>query len=189
MFGDSRQAVKEKEVFSLSETLSGNNLAGKANVAGYEDADLSFYFDDSNCLKEMLYDFKCFHSKDESDRRYETIYKSLVQKYGEPVQLDGNVLELYTKAFTVAISKLNVAKYTCRASDFGEFAQWLIPDGDDYVIIDLVSLYWVSDKSYFDLNLGYGRITEDGLDSAKEKVQADIDSAIKIAQYDHSNDL
>ena len=178
MFGDSRQAVKEKEVFSLSETLSGNNLAGKGTIVGCEDTGLSYYFDDSNGLKEMLYDFKRLNSKDESDRRYETIYNGLVQKYGEPLDLDGNVLEFYTKAFTMASGKLNVAKFTCEISDFGEFAQWLVEDGDDYVIIDLVSCYWVSDKSYFDLNLGYMCITKD-----------EMNSAIERGQYDHSNDL
>ena len=174
MFGDSSQTVQEKEVFSLDRT-SSSTLAGKGNIAGYDNSYVSYWFDDSNKLTEIVYMFEDTKDQDASRERYETVYAGLVKKYGESLDVaDGEFYPLTTSAFDFYNDAAVIVSYTGRIAELERYDEWLVPDGDGSVKIDLVSTcYGSADSLNYILHLAYKHFETD--DGQTSQIRSDND--------------
>lgn len=174
MFGDSSQTVQEKEVFSLDKT-SSSTFAGKGNIAGYDNSHVSYWFDDSNKLAEIVYMFEDTKDQDASRERYETVYAGLAKKYGEPLDVaDGEFYPLTTSAFDFYNDAAVIVSYTGRIAELERYDEWLVPDGDGSVKIDLVSTrYGSADSLNYILHLAYKHFETD--DGQTSQIRSDND--------------
>lgn len=173
-FGDSSQTVQEKEVFSLDKT-SSNTFAGKGNIAGYDDSTVVYHFDDSNRLTEIVYWFEDTKDQDLSRDRYETIYNGLAKKYGEPLSIaEGEFYPLTTSAFDYYNNAAAIVAFTGRVAELERYDEWLIPDGDGSVKIDLASTcYGSADSLNYILHLAYKYFETD--DAQTSQIRNDND--------------
>lgn len=174
MFGDSSQTVQEKEVFSLDKT-SSSTLAGKGNIAGYDNSYVSYWFDDSNKLTEIVYMFEDTKDQNASRERYETVYAGLAKKYGESLDVaDGEFYPLTTSAFDFYNDAAVIVSYTGRIAELERYDEWLVPDGDGSVKIDLVSTcYGSADSLNYILHLAYKHFETD--DGQTSQIRSDND--------------
>ena len=173
-FGDSMDAVRKKELFSLDKT-SSSTLAGKGNIAGYDNSYVSYWFDDSNKLAEIVYMFEDTKDQDASRERYETVYAGLAKKYGEPLDVaDGEFYPLTTSAFDFYNDAAVIVSYTGRIAELERYDEWLVPDGDGSVKIDLVSTcYGSADSLNYILHLAYKHFETD--DGQTSQIRSDND--------------
>lgn len=173
-FGDSKDAVCEKEVFSLDKT-SSSTFAGKGNIAGYDNSTVVYHFDDSNRLAEIVYWFEDTKDQDLSCDRYETIYNGLAKKYGEPLSItEGEFYPLTTSAFDYYNNAAAIVAFTGRVAELERYDEWLVPDGDGSVKIDLVSTrYGSADSLNYILHLAYKYFETD--DAQSSQIRSDND--------------
>lgn len=175
MFGDTKNSVQKKEFFTLSNTSSAT-LARVGNVAGYNDTQICFYFDDSDKLDEMYYMFDTLNSRDESIRRYEAIYSGLVKKYGEPLNIaEGEFYPLLTRAFDYYNNASVIVQYTGRKAVLDQYSEWLIKDGKGYVKIDLVGAYYGDPEPLsYHLDLAYKHFDSDSQEQDQIRSENDL---------------
>ena len=174
-FGDSSQTVQEKEVFSLDKT-SSSTFAGKGNIAGYDNSYVSYWFDDSNKLTEIVYMFEDTKDQDTSHERYETVYAGLAKKYGEPLNIaDGEFYPLTTSAFDFYNDAAVIVSYTGRVAELERYDEWLVPDGDGFVKIDLASTcYGSADSLNYILHLAYKYFETDAAQTSQIRSDNDL---------------
>lgn len=173
-FGDSKDTVRKEEVFSLDKT-SSSTFAGKGNIAGYDNSTVVYHFDDSNRLTEIVYWFEDTKDQNLSRDRYETIYNGLAKKYGAPLDIaEGEFYPLTTSAFDYYNNTAAIVAFTGRIAELERYDEWLVPDGDGSVKIDLVSTcYGSADSLNYILHLAYKHFETD--DGQTSQIRSDND--------------
>lgn len=173
-FGDSIEEVKEKETLTFQSSSSTTLQTNPGTVSGYDDTTITFSFNDDQ-LKEMSYKFEETSSRDLVNSEYDTIYKGLVRKYGEPLDTGGgSTYIINTSVFERSLLALSLKKLIGGAGDYVDYDEWLVKVNNDYYVkIDLLS-YYIGEsysKAEYSLVVGYRKITEDEIITAKNEKQ------------------
>lgn len=172
-FGDTMATILLKESTLVRESETSNWFNGR--IAGYDNAQCGFYFDDDDKLVSMDYSFgdKICTDKSEATDVYKTLYDSLVRKYGSPKGNTGGNVELITGP---AIDRMALYVYlfgglTGYSGDYVDYDEWIVDCGSYNVKIDLISYYYRnSDYEYFyHVDVSYHRYTDEEYNAEVEK--------------------
>lgn len=169
-FGDTMETILLKEKVLVRESDTSNWFNGR--IAGYDDAQCGFYFDDDGRLTGLDYSFKKATCETRSDTTavYETIYDSLVRQYGTPIGNTGGSIELITGP---AIDRMLLWVYLLGAldgfdADYIDYDEWVVDCDGYHVKIDLISYYY-RDSSYeysYFVDVSYHRYTDADYEAA-----------------------
>ena len=182
VFGDTIETILQKETSLVREGDDSNWFKGK--IAGYNDAECGFYFDDDGKLISMDYGFgNSCTSRDSTDDVYKKLYQSLNRKYGKPKGNTGGTTYIITGP---AIDRMGFYVYLLGSldnykGDYYDYDEWVIDQDDYHVKIDLISYYYRNsdyEYSYF-VDLSYHYFTDEDLEAAiNEKVteQEEVDN-------------
>ena len=163
-FGDTIDDIIAKET-TLTRTGDDSNWF-KGKIAGYNNAECGFYFDDNGKLKSMDYDFSAScSSRETTNDVYKKLYQSLVRQYGKAKGNTGGSVELITGP---AIERMGVWVYLLgslekNAGDYYDYDEWIVDTENYHVKIDLISYYYRDsdyEYSYF-VDLSYHMYTDD----------------------------
>lgn len=161
-FGDTMETIVEKETTLTRKSDDSTSFSGR--IAGFDDSDCDFEFDENEKLISMNYEFTCY-SKDSTMTNYKTLYDSLVRKYGKPKGNTGGNCELITgpAVSTMAIWVYLFGELDGCSSDYYDYDEWIVDVSDYHVKIDLVSYYYRnSDFKYtYSINLSYLKYTDE----------------------------
>ncbi len=183
-FGDTTQSVKSKESLHLVYD-EHNELRYKGKIAGFDDSFLIYYFDDNKELIDIVYRLADSSSigDSETQRRWTSLYNSLLEKYGEPASIDSAVHNKVhgemTKACMerVELSKtLKIKNKYYSGETEMEYVSWVVPSGSYNVKIELIAYYASSNfgdskKIYID----YHSFTNQDLEETKEPMSISND--------------
>lgn len=167
VFGDTIDDIVEKE--TVLKRTNDNSFKFTGRIAGFDDSECEFYFDDEGKLESMLYSFDCY-SKDTTTSDYKTLYDSLVRKYGKPKGNRGGSCELITgpaidrMAFWVYL----FGEFDGCSADYYDYDEWVVDCTDYHVKIDLTSYYY-RNKEYeytYSINLSYHKYTDEEFQEA-----------------------
>lgn len=181
-FGDTMDDIVLKETTLIRNDETSNSFTGK--IAGYSDADCTFYFDDDGKLKSMEYGFSnsCY-SRESTNEVYKKLYQSLVRQYGKAEGNTDGSCELITGP---AIDSMGFWVYLmgmfegCNA-DYYDYDEWIVDTDSYHVKIDLISYYYRNDDyeyTYY-VNLSYHMYTDEEYDAKiNEKIaeQSEVDN-------------
>ena len=182
LFGDTIDDIVSKET-SLQRTGDDSNWF-KGRIAGYDNSECGFYFDDDGKLVSMCYSFSnACTSRDTTNDVYKTLYQSLVRQYGKAIGNTGGSVELITGP---AIDRMTLWVYLLgalenNAGDYYDYDEWIIDQENYHVKIDLISYYYRDDSyeySYF-VDLSYHKYTDEDYQKAVEKKrgeQSEVDN-------------
>lgn len=179
LFGDTMDAILTKETTLVRESDSNNWFNGR--IAGYDDAQCGFYFDDDGLLISMDYSFDddICTSRDTAGSVYETLYKSLNRKYGAPLGNVGGSCYIITGP---AIDRMALYVYLFGtldgySGDYLDYDEWIVDMDGYHVKIDLIEYYYRnSDYDYFyHVDVSYHRFTDADLNEAQEEKQHEND--------------
>ena len=176
-FGDSPETVKEKETLeyvdsSKSESMIlgdwnlfhviwgpapyGERFSG--SILGVDAGNLVFFYDDNNTLFEMLYDVDL--KKD--GKLYDKLLSSLTEKYGTP--MDNPKGEVFFITSCV---------YKSKASYFTAHDEWLVPNGENFVKIELSQFVDGDDKNVY---LSYTNVNASDITDQVDSYQQSMDA-------------
>lgn len=174
LFGDTMDDILTKETTLTRKSDTSNWFEGK--IAGYSNSECGFYFDDSEKLVSMDYEFSC-SSRDNTNEVYKKLYQSLVRQYGKAEGNTGGSCELITGP---ALTNMAIAVYLLAESDgwggdYIDYDEWIIDTDNYHVKIDLVSYYYHnSDYDYtYMVELSYHKYTDDDLQTVIEEKQTE----------------
>ena len=174
-FGDTMDDIIAKET---TLTRSGESDTFIGTIAGYDDADCSFSFDDDGKLVSMEYSFNdSFSTRDSGDSMYETLYDSLKRKYDDPIGYSGGscYLIIGPALSSMAIWVYGLGTLDGYKADYIDYDEWVVDAGDYNVKIDL-AYYYLRDSDYeyeYYLELSYLKFTDEEYDEAINEKQAE----------------
>ena len=175
-FGDTLDDIVAKETTLTRSEENDDTFVG--TIAGYDDAECSFSFDDDGKLVSMEYRFDdSFTTRDSGDLMYETLYDSLKRKYDDPLGYSNGSCYMITGP---AISNMAITVYLLGAqdgfkADYIDYDEWVVDAGDYNVKIELTYYYLCnSDYKYkYHLELSYLKFTDEEYDEAINEKQAE----------------
>lgn len=179
LFGDTMDVILTKETSLVRESETSNWFDGR--IAGYNDAQCGFYFDDDGLLISMDYSFSdnICTSRDETNSVYETLYKSLNRKYGTPLNNTGGSCYIITGP---AIERMGLYVYLLGtldgySADYLDYDEWIVEEDGYSVKIDLISYYYRNDDYdyYYHIDVSYHRFTDEDLKQAQLEKQQEND--------------
>ena len=172
MFGDTKEQVKEKEnntdveEFVYNENISHFLYTG-ITIAGYENCDIHYYFDNT---KDYLFDVSYFMGgsvkigEDALLNRLGELGTLLIEKYGKPLSNEDEVNCL-------------ISGWTRNKTNYDfDYIGWSVPCGDYNVKIELVITYDFGKP--FSLNIDYHQYTDEEFEMLKNgnnETDKDID--------------
>lgn len=175
IFGDTMEDILTKETTLVRYSETSNSFRGR--IAGIDDAECTFGFDDDGKLESMNYYFgtEINTSRSDVDSNYKTLYESLVRKYGKPIGNTGGDCELITGP---AISAMSLYVYLLGSfdgvkSEYIDYDEWIVEVDDYNVKIDLVSYYY-RDREYnytYMLGLSYLKYTDEDYEAERQKMR------------------
>lgn len=176
-FGDSPETVKGKETLEYNDSSKSEDMIigdwnlfhiiwGPAPYAeryrgpilGVDAGNLVFFYDENNTLFEMLYDVDL--SKD--GKLYDKLLSSLTEKYGTP--MDNPKGEVFFITSCV---------YKSKASYFTAHEEWLVPNGENYVKIELSNFVDGDSKNIY---LSYTNVNASDITDQVDSYQQSIDA-------------
>lgn len=175
-FGDTLDDIVAKETTLTRSEENDDTFVG--TIAGYDDAECSFDFDDDGKMISMTYKFDdSFTTRDSGDSMYETLYDSLKRKYDDPIGNSGGSCELIIGP---ALSSMALWVYWLGTldgykADYIDYDEWVVDAGDYNVKIDL-AYYYLRDSDYeyeYYLELSYLKFTDEEYDEAINEKQAE----------------
>lgn len=193
-FGDTMEEVLEKETLEIDEMDDGTAEEDeeaeedddeeaeypyyietvKGTVAGISGSYIRYKFDADKTLREVIYYFKTWDDKDLSDSDYETLYSSLVRKYGSALGYsNGSCYIISGSALESAVISSYLFEMIGGYGDLRDYDEWDVDTGEYHVKIELVQSYYGSSYSElkFDNRMSYTYFTDEDLAAAQaEKV-------------------
>ena len=175
-FGDTLDDIVAKETTLTQSEEYDDMFVG--TIAGYDNADCSFFFDSDGKLISMKYGFdNCFSTRDNGDSIYETLYDSLKRKYDDPLGYSNGSCYMITGP---AVNSMAMWVYVLGAldgykADYIDYDEWVVDAGDYNVKIDL-TYYYLRDSDYeyeYYLELSYLKFTDEEYDEAINEKQAE----------------
>lgn len=185
LFGDSEEVVRNKETLEIGEYSSSERDDGTkyiyshdGMIAGFDDADVKYFFKD-NEMYDMEY---CFYTDKENYKTiYDTLYKNLSKKYGNPIKAldDGHFIKTEVQNVDNYLL-LALAAYDTGIADLSDVDEWVVKCDDYYVKIEMRYSYYAF-KSSKDLSytvyIDYMKYTDDDLTIAIEQAANDAAAA------------
>lgn len=194
VFGDSMEDVLAKETLEVDEIEDGSDEEASATtdnddsddetdhpywittcegtVAGIDNSYIKYNFDADKMLREVIYYFETYSSKDTSDSDYETINNGLIRKYGSPLGYSNGDCYIFTGAAleSAVISAYIFSDLLDGYGDIRDYDEWDVDTGDYHVKIEQVQFYYGS--SYSELKyahqMSYTYFTDDELQAEKD---------------------
>jgi len=179
-FGDDSETVIKKETLEFeSESkqkleLMGNEFRDsyidtkEGTIAGIDGGSARYYFLDDS-LVEMSYTFQNFDEKADMEASYSTLYDGLVRKYGKPLNNKNETIH----AITTASLENAIALTSAFNGDYTDYDEWVVDCGDYKVKIDIIE--FTMGDSYYHINLGYRKFTDEDIDRFLEEKQRQQD--------------
>ena len=176
-FGDTIDEIVEKETTLTRTSEDSNSFDGR--IAGYDNAECTFTFDDNGGLEDMHYAFgtEVCDSRDALEDVYKTLGQSLIRKYGSPIGNTGGSCELITGS---AMSNMGlivglIGTMDGFDGDYIDYDEWIVDAENGHVKIDLVGYYYRdSDYDYYYyVDLSYKFYTDEEYDAAVQEKQAE----------------
>ena len=173
-FGDSVETVKEKETMDIDYVSEYTVRSEYGTIAGIDDSYVKYSFDDDK-LFEIFYVLGITLDKNNLEDNYNTIYDSLVKKYGKPLysNSENGQYIIQTSVFDTVEYALHV--YPNESNTFNhllDYKEWVIKCNGYNVKIDLSGQYYGKDDEIcgIGLSVGYKMFTNEDLEIAtKEK--------------------
>ena len=188
MFGDTMDEVLTKETFEIDEVKDGSGedstddtsdevefpyyiTTQEDTLAGIGNSYIKYRFDANKTLREAIYYFETYSSKDTSDSDYESINKGLVRKYGSPLGYSNGDCYIFTgAALENAVISVYLWELLDGYGDIRDYDEWDVDTGDYHVKIEQVQYYW--GNSYSELKyaheMSYTYFTDDDLQAEKD---------------------
>lgn len=166
-FGDSVSEVQKKETLTTKRDTNDDGeteleTPEGGTIAGIDDSKVTFTFNKDDELYDMRYYFY--------EDAYDTLSDALIDKYGDPLEPDGDVIFVTRTSALTAAARLNsMYEMLGDKMEVLGFSQWLVECDDYSVKIDLIEMnFYNSSKphDYYTL-IGYRKVTD-------EEVQNDI---------------
>lgn len=178
-FGDTLEEIVAKEKTLKQRESEPNWFDG--TIAGVDDSEAGFFFDDDDKLTDMVYAFDGFgndyKSRDDASNVYSSLYRSIVKKYGKALGNTGGNVELITGK---AISRMAFTVYLLGGldgydADYIDYDEWVVDCTDGHVKIDLISYYYRnSDYEYnYSVDLSYHFYTDAEYQAAVDEKKAE----------------
>ena len=179
-FGDTISEVREKETLTIKEAddeFPFTLTTVEGTVAGIEDSEIEYSFDEEKKLNEVVYNFDTVYSRESADANYAAITDGLIRKYGSPLDgsfaIVGSIVE--SIAFQVAFTQLMGDR-----ADLINSEEWVVDFGDYYVKIDHMNYYYTySGEMYYRQALCYKYFTDEDLTEVSNEIaeeRAAVDS-------------
>lgn len=153
----------DAEVYSRSISYSSE--------VGGEPATLMYHFDQKDTLIGMDYNFASDNNKDQN--KYNKMYTSIVQKYGEPME-KGDIISSSLYSITLYENLRTWASYQylgINSYKLTDIAQWIVSFEDCYLLIDI---HYKSSYGY-QLCIGYRLFSETELENLLKNDQETIE--------------
>ncbi len=179
-FMDSKNDVQEKEPDAGESSYGDEKCLEKKFYLGDEDVSVMFFFK-NDTLNEIIYmmtnsslnelgssSYKGASTPEEFSTLFATIKASLEKKYGSPLELETNQRYKYiTSAYDKAIGFGNLI----------EFVEWLVPNNNGYVKIDMVYTGKKTQYGYQGrINVGYLHLSKEEVDENSQIEQTILDN-------------
>ncbi len=193
-FGDSMETVLAKETLEVDDIEDGSDegtstdtedddsedeselpyyfTTCEGTVAGIENSYIKYNFDANKTLREVIYYFESYSSKDTSDSDYESINDGLIRKYGSPLGYSNGDCYIFSGAAleSAVISAYIFSDLLDGYGDIRDYDEWDVETGDYHVKIEQVQFYYGS--SYSDIKyahqMSYTYFTDDDLQAEKD---------------------
>ena len=186
VFGDTKADVLRKEdTLVKSHPDDDDDFWFKGRIAGFDNGECRFDFDDYGKLNGLFYTFgsQVNTSKSVTDDNYQTLYDTLVRKYGAPLGNTGGTIDLITGA---AFDNMAAVIYLFGSldgitADYSDYAEWIVRCDNYNVKIDLVKFYYYDtsyDYTYY-INVSYLKYTDAERDAKireKQNEQSEVES-------------
>lgn len=174
-FGETKEEVKNKETLELDEEAD-TKLTYKGTVANINNSSIEYYFNDEGYLNDVLYSFPTSTTRDTISTRFDTIESGLVRKYGKSLGNSGGDFYIITgPAFDNAVAFIALMMWLDGTGDVVDYGEWIVPNEEDNVKIDLIAYYTRDSKynyNYF-LMLSYHPFTDEDLKAAQDEKKAE----------------
>ena len=160
-FGDSVSEVQKKETLTTKRDTNDDGeteleTPEGGTIAGIDDSKVTFTFNKDDELYDMRYYFY--------EDAYDTLSDALIDKYGDPLEPDGDVIFVTRTSALTAAARLNsVYEMLGDKMEVLGFSQWLVECEDYSVKIDLIEMnFYNSSKphDYYTL-IGYRKVTDE----------------------------
>ena len=193
-FGDSMEDVLTKETLEVDTIEDGSEEDSSAStedddsedevaypyyfttclgaVAGIDDSYIKYNFDANKTLREVIYYFESYSSKDFSDSDYEKINDALIRKYGSPLGYSNGDCYIFMGAAieSAAITAYLFSDLLDAYGDLRDYDEWDVDTGDYHVKIEQAQYYCGSSYSEITYRhmMSYTYFTDDELQAEKD---------------------
>lgn len=181
-FGDTMDTIKGLETLELSSESDTTLFFGRGMIAGLDNSQVRYHFNEDGYLDDMRYDFPNKNSRDSIRTDYDSINSGLSRNYGTPLGNTGGSLYLITgSAIDSCATSVVLYQLMSGTGDIIDYDEWVIDKGNYSIKIDHI-MWYIRDKNYdytYHHSLSYHYFTNEDLSNAvQEKIDenAAIDS-------------